>query len=123
MRFRFLLWIVAGLMKRAGKKNPAFQNKIAGKKAVIQIATGDGQSVRHFVFADPSVSSAAGGHRDPDCTIIFKDASFGFSALLPWNKRLQVSGIQNGNIKVEGDFSLFLWFQSLALLILPGKKY
>ena len=123
MRFRFLLWLGAGLMKRAGRKNAEFQKKIAGKKAVIQIATADGQLIRYFDFADGRVSSTAGGHEKPSCTVFFKDAAFGFSALLPWNKRLQVSGIQNGNIRVEGDFSLFLWFQSLALVILPGKKY
>lgn len=122
MPFRFLLWIVAGLMKRAGRTNPDFKNKIAAQKTVIQIATADGQAIRHFVFADGAVSSGSGRHNKPSCTVIFKDAGFGFSALLPWNKRLQVSGIQNGNIKVEGNFSHFLWFQSLALLILPGKK-
>lgn len=123
MHFRFLLWFVAVLMKRAGRKNQDFKNKISGKQAVIQIATADGQLIRHFVFTDGTVSSEAGGHDKPSCTVIFKDAGFGFSALLPWNKRLQVSGIQNGNIRVTGNFSLFLWFQSLALLILPGKKY
>lgn len=123
MRFRFLLWLVAGLMKRAGRANPDFKNKIAGHKTVIQIATADGKAIRYFSFVDDVVSSGAGSHQKPSCTVIFKDAGFGFSALLPWNKRLQVSGIQNGNIKVEGNFSLFLWFQSLALLILPGKKY
>ncbi len=123
MRFKFLLWLVAGLMKRAGRKNTEFQKKIAGKKAVVQIATADGQLIRYFGFDDGRVSSSVGGHEKPSCTVFFKDAAFGFSALLPWNKRLQVSGIQNGSIRVDGDFSLFLWFQSLALLIQPGKKY
>lgn len=123
MRFTILLWLVAGLMKRAGRKNPDFQKKIAGKNAVIQIATADGKLIRYFDFTDGRVKSAPGGHEKPSCTVFFKDAAFGFSALLPWNKRLQVGGIQNGNIRVEGDFSLFLWFQSLALLIQPGKKY
>lgn len=122
MKLRVLLWLIARLMIRAAKKNPVFAKKAAEKNAVIQISTADGEDVRHFVFNNGGVSSAPGGHNRPDCTVIFKSAAFGFSALLPWNKRLQVSGIQNGDIKVAGNFSLFLWFQSLGVLLQQGGK-
>jgi ubiquinone biosynthesis protein UbiJ len=123
MRLKVLLWLLSRLMIRAGKKNPEFAQKAAEKNAVIQIATADGQEIRHFIFSSGQLSSAPGGYDHPDCTVIFKNATFGFSALLPWNKRLQVSGIQNGNIKVAGNFSLFLWFQSLGVLLQQGKKH
>jgi hypothetical protein len=122
MKLKVLLWLLARLMIRAGKKNQAFAKKAAEKNAVIQISTADGVEIRHFVFNNGVVSSAPGGHDRPDCTVIFKSAAFGFSALLPWNKRLQVSGIQNGDIKVAGNFSHFLWFQSLGVLLQQGGK-
>lgn len=123
MRFRFLLWLISRLMMRAGKKNPGFALKAAENNAVIQVATSDGREIRHFIFQNGRLSSTPGGFDQPDCTIIFKNADFGFSALLPWNKRLQVRGIQNGDIKVTGDFSLFLWFQSLGVTLQQrGKK-
>lgn len=122
MRFKFLLWLLSRLMIRAGRKNPEFAKKAAEKNAVIQISTGDGLAIRHFMFNNGEISSDPAGHEHPDCTVIFKNAGYGFSALLPWNKRLQVSGIQNGDIKVTGNFSLFLWFQSLGVLLQQRKK-
>ena len=122
MRLKFLLWLLSRLMMRAGKKNPEFAGKTADKNAVIQIATADGRKIRYFIFQNGRLSSAPGGIDQPDCTIIFKNADFGFSALLPWNKRLQVRGIQNGDIKVTGDFSLFLWFQSLGVTLQQRGK-
>jgi hypothetical protein len=123
MKLKVLLWLVSRLMIRAGKKNTDFAKKASEKNAVIQIATADGVDIRHFVFNNGEISSAPGGHSRPDCTVIFKNQEFGFSALLPWNKRLQISGIQNGDIKVAGNFSLFLWFQNLGVLLQQrGKK-
>ena len=122
MKFKFLLWLISKRMIRAGKKNVNFKKAASGKNGVIQMSTRDGNTIRHFIFKNGQISSFPFEHEKPACKVIFKDTGYGFSALLPWNKRMQVAGMQSGDIKVEGDFSFFLWFQNLGNILQSGKK-
>ncbi len=123
MKFRFLLWAMGLLMARASRKNPAFQQQLAGKDLVFQLQTLDGSVARHFTVKDQRVSSRGGVVARPAFAIVFKDAAYGFATLQAKNKQLAfMQGIQNKDIRVEGNTGLVMWFQGLMKYLLPRKK-
>lgn len=123
MKFRFILWAMGLLMARASRRNPAFAQQLAGKDLVFQLQTLDGSVARHFTVKDQRVSSRSGRVAEPAFAIVFKDAAYGFATLQAKNKQLAfMQGIQNKDIRVEGNTGLVMWFQGLMKYLLPRKK-
>jgi ubiquinone biosynthesis protein UbiJ len=123
MKFRFLLWMLGLLMARASRKNPAFQQQLAGKELTFVLQTADGKVARHFVISGQRVSSASGVVAEPGFAIVFKDAAFGFATLQAKNKQLAfMQGIQEKDIQVQGNAGLVMWFQGLMKYLKPRKK-
>lgn len=60
MKFRFLLWVMGLLMRKASRTNPAFQQQLGDKELVFQLQTLDGKVARHFVVKDQRITSKAG---------------------------------------------------------------
>lgn len=122
MKFRFLLWILGLLMAYASRRNPAFQQQLAGKDLSFQLYTLDGKLARHFVVKDQRVSSRRGPCAEPAFALAFKDAASGFAAVTAKNKQLAfMQGIQSREIQVKGNPLLLIWFQGLFKHLLPKK--
>jgi hypothetical protein len=123
MKFRFLLWALGLLMARASRKNPAFEQQLAGKDLVFQLQTLDGSVARHFTVKDQRISSRSGTVAEPAFAIVFKDAGYGFATLQAKNKQLAfMQGIQDKHIQITGNTGLVMWFQGLMKYLLPRKK-
>lgn len=123
MKFRLLLWAMGFLMARASRSNPAFQQQLAGKDLVFQLQTQDASVARHFTVRDQRISSRSGTVTQPTFAIVFKDAVYGFATLQAKNKQLAfMQGIQNKDIRVDGNTGLVMWFQGLMKYLLPRKK-
>jgi hypothetical protein len=123
MKFRFLLWMLGLLMARASRKNPAFQQQLAGKDLAFQLQTADGKIARHFVVRDQRIKSRAGNFAEPAFVISFKDAEYGFATMQARNKQLAfMQGIQDKSIQVIGNAGLVMWFQGLTKYLKPRKK-
>lgn len=122
MKFRLLLWALGLMMKKASKKNPDFQKQLAGKDFVFQIKTQDDGIARQYVVKDERVKSKGGLAKEAAFSIAFKDADTGLRILTAKDKNAFMKGIQEKDIKIDGDLSLVMWFQSIVKYIKPAKK-
>lgn len=123
MKFRFLLWALGLLMARASRKNPAFEQQLAGKDLTFQLQTADSKVARHFTVKNQRVSSRSGTVAEPAFAIVFKDAGYGFATLQAKNKQLAfMQGIQDKHIQITGNTGLVMWFQGLMKYLMPRKK-
>lgn len=123
MKFRFLLWMLGRLMAKASRKNPEFQQQLAGKDLVFQLHTLDGKIARHFIVKDQRVVSKRGVASAPAFALGFKDAAYGFATMTAKNKQLAfMQGIQNKEIQIQGNPALVMWFQGLMKYLMPKKK-
>lgn len=122
MKFRFLLWAMGLLMARASRKNPAFQQQLAGKDLVFQLQTLDGKVARHFRVKNERISSKGGTVPEPAFAIAFKDAEFGYATLQAKNKQLAfMQGIQDKTVQIKGNPALVVWFQGMMKYLKPRK--
>ncbi|NVK36538.1 MAG: helicase [Gammaproteobacteria bacterium] len=121
LKFKFLLWMLAKLLKKAAKNNPACAEYIEGKDVVFQIQTESG-SGRNFTVKDGKVSSSAGLTKEPTFTLCFKDAATGLAILTAKDKNAFMAGIQNKDLVISGNFAEVMWFQGLTKFLKPSKK-
>lgn len=121
LKFKFLLWVLAKLLKKAAKNNPACVEYIEGKDVVFQIQTESG-SGRNFTVKDGKVSSSAGLTKEPTFTLCFKDAATGLAILTAKDKNAFMAGIQNKDLVISGNFAEVMWFQGLTKFLKPSKK-
>lgn len=121
LKFRLLLWALSLLMKKAAKKSPGFQQQIENKDIAFQIQTTDARIVRQFVIANGVVKSRSKALAEPAFTIAFKDQDTGVRIMTSKDKNAFMKAIQEKDIQVSGDLSLFMWFQG-AMKHLKNKK-
>ena len=122
MKFRLLLLGLGFLMKRASASNPAFQKKLEGKDMSFEISSDDGV-YRSFTVKDNKVTSSRKKAQDPEFCLRFQSAQEGFAALTAKNAQLAfMKGIQDKTIRVEGNPMSLMWFQGIAVMVVPKKK-
>jgi hypothetical protein len=122
MKFRMLLWALGLMMKKASKNNPEFIKQLVGKDFTFQIQTQDGKQVRHFIVKDERIKSKSGAAKDPAFSISFKDAETGMFIMTAKDKNAFMKGIQEKDIKIDGDLSLVMWFQSIVKHVKPKSR-
>ncbi|AKX59742.1 helicase [Thiopseudomonas alkaliphila] len=123
MKFRILLWALSRLMKRASRQSPKFQEQIKDKDVVFLLHTLDGKVQRYYHVHNQTVTSSKKSAQAPTFSIGFKDAAFGLATMTAKNKALAfMQGIQDKNIKIEGDTRQVMWFQNLMKYMTPKKK-
>jgi hypothetical protein len=122
MKFRMLLWALGLMMKKASKNNPEFIKQLVGKDFTFQIQTQDGKQVRHFTVKDERIKSKGRAAEDPAFSISFKDAETGMFIMTAKDNNAFMKGIQEKDIKIDGDLSLVMWFQSIVKHVKPKSK-
>ena len=121
LKFKFLLWAMAQMLKKAAKNNPACAEYIDGKDITFQIQTESG-SGRHFIVKEGKVKSKGGLMTEPTFTLSFKDAATALSILTAKDKNAFMAGIQNKDLVISGNFAEVMWFQGLTKFLKPKKK-
>ncbi|GGJ94053.1 helicase [Pseudomonas matsuisoli] len=115
MKFRFLLWMLGRLMRKAALNDPAFREQLGDKDLSFQLFTLDGKVSRVYRVHDQRVASHEGTTEAPAFGIGFRDADYGFATLTAKNKQLAfMQGIQDKHIQISGNPALVMWFQGLA---------
>ncbi len=123
MKFRILLWLLGRMLSKASKVNPELQKQLADKDLGFSLQTFDGKVARSFKVAGQRISSAGGSIDNPAFTMGFRDAAYACQVMTAKNKQLAfMQGIQDKNIKIEGNPALVMWFQGLFKYIVPKKK-
>jgi hypothetical protein len=113
--------LVAGLalrMKQLARTSPKFIESIHGRNFRIQIGTDLGVA-RQILIQDGQIDTVAGQPEQADFILQFADSEQGVKTLVKGDPTAFMTGMQNGSIKMEGDFSLLVWFNQVAKLIPP----
>ncbi len=105
-------------MKQLSKINPKFIELIHDRQFRIQIATDEG-FVRQIIIHNGQVETVTNEAEKADFLIQFANSEQGVKTLLKANPSAFMNGMKEGTIKMEGDFSLLVWFNRVAQLLPP----
>lgn len=122
MRFRIVLWLLGRLFKRANAKNQGFRKLAAKKDIVFQLMTRDRSVARSYEFRNGVISSRSGARDDAAFSLVFRDAAYAVSVLLSKDKNAFQRGIMAGDIEIQGNMGLLIWFQTLTQ-VMKGKAF
>jgi hypothetical protein len=121
LKFKFLLWAFAQMLKRKIRSDADCARYVANKRLAFQIRTVSGTG-RHYVIEGGSIRSAAGLGADPQFTFCFRDAAKGFEILSAKDSQaafLRALGSQD--LTISGEFQEVMWFQGLTAFLQPPK--
>lgn len=113
--------LLAGLvlrMKQLARTSPRFVELAYDRKFRIEIGVEDGVK-RQIIIDHGKVSSSNVSQDAADFRLQFSSSEFAVKTLLSGNPTALMLGMQSGDIKMEGDFSLLVWFNQAAKLIPP----
>lgn len=118
LKFVLLLLGLSWKMFVRSWRDAGVQKHLGNKELVFQLQTKSGRVCRHFCVSKQRISSHWGGHAEPALTIIFSTAIIGTRILTADGKRLAfMQGMQNEEVGVEGDLSLFPWYVELGSML------
>ena len=113
--------MIAGLvlrMKQMSRSNPKFIALIEERQFRLEIATQNGMA-RQIVVNHGQITTVSGRAEAADFTLQFESSEQAVKTLLKGDTSAIMTGVQNGSIKMEGDFGLLVWFNQAAKLIPP----
>ena len=113
--------MVAGLalrMKQLARTSPKFIESIHERHFRIQIGTDTGIA-RQIIIENGQIDTVSGAAQPADFILQFADSEQGVKTLIKGDPTAFMTGMQDGTIKMEGDFSLLVWFNQVAKLIPP----
>ncbi|OUY09038.1 SCP-2 sterol transfer family protein [Acinetobacter populi] len=113
--------LLAGLvlrMKQLARTSPKFIELIYDRKFRIEIGVENGIA-RQIVIDHGKVSDEVANGQAADFKLQFANSQYAVKTLLKGDPSAFMTGMQSGDIKMEGDFSLLVWFNQAAKLIPP----
>lgn len=109
--------LLAGLGYRlialSNSHDDAFLKLIRNRAITLQFLSDDGVA-RYYEFNHGSIRQARGQAAHADLTITFTDSLAGAKLLAKADVAALMSAIQDGQMRVTGDYKLVLWFASIA---------
>ena len=118
-KFQLLLLFMAGRMQYLSHNSAGFMAMLHNRHFVIQLQTFDSQTVRYFSIKNRRIRSHAQAHMKPDFVLSFKDDEYAIKTLSKASPMAFMKGMQAGDIKMEGDFGLLMWFNNAAKFLQP----
>jgi hypothetical protein len=118
MKFKMLLWYMARRMELLARTHPEFIARLHGRDFTLQISSDEG-SVRYYRVRHNRVVSRNAAHSTPSMTLQFASDDMGFDLLSKADPAAFMAAMQSGDVKVSGDFSLLMWFMSIAPFMRP----
>lgn len=122
LKFKFLLWAFAQILKRKIRSNADCARYVANKRLVFQIRTVSGAG-RHYLIENGGIRSGAGLAANPQFTFSFRNAAKGFEILSAKDGQaafLRALGCKD--LTISGDFQEVMWFQGLTAFLQPSKR-
>ena len=96
-----------------------FKGLLENRNFTIQLGSDAEQTSRYYQINNGTFSQHAGPAKEPTLTITFKDSMTGVKLLTKGEATAFMTGIQNGDLKMSGDYSLLMWFNQIAKFIVP----
>ncbi|MDN3453883.1 MULTISPECIES: SCP2 sterol-binding domain-containing protein [unclassified Psychrobacter] len=104
----------------ADSDNEDVKALFADRQVTIEFASTESDIARSFSFDNGRFSQQSGHAKDADLTITFKDSMTGVRLLTKGSLPAFMTAVQEGNLSIEGDYSLMMWFNKLAKHIVPA---
>ncbi|MDO8267393.1 MAG: SCP-2 sterol transfer family protein [Moraxellaceae bacterium] len=121
MKLKMLLWYMARRMELLARTHPEFIARLHGRDFTLQISSDEGTQ-RFFRVRHNRVVSRNAAHSTPSMTLHFASDEIGFNVLSSTDKAAFMTAMQTGDVKVIGDFSLLMWFMSIAPYMRPHRR-
>lgn len=121
MKLKMLLWYMARRMELLARTHPEFIARLHGRDFTLQISSDEGTQ-RFFRVRHNRVVSRNAAHSTPSMTLHFGSDEVGFNVLSSTDKAAFMTAMQTGDVKVTGDFSLLMWFMSIAPYMRPHRR-
>lgn len=96
-----------------------FKGLLENRNFTIQLGSDAEQTSRYYEINNGTFSQHAGPAKEPTLTITFKDSMTGVKLLTKGEATAFMTGIQNGDLRMSGDYSLLMWFNQIAKFIVP----
>ena len=96
-----------------------FKALLENRNFTIQLGSEAEETSRYYEVSNGIFSQHAGPAKEPTLTITFKDSMTGVKLLTKGEATAFMTGIQNGELKMSGDYSLLMWFNQVAKYIVP----
>ncbi len=125
MKFKVILKGFYYLMKFTAWKNAEFRDKLKEKDFSMAIGTVDGSVGRHYICKNGKLTTGKGFLEKGDFSLLWKDASTGFSYMASGNPKAFAKAVGNGSLQLKGDaasVTLFLGLLNSMLKAYKGKK-
>jgi ubiquinone biosynthesis protein UbiJ len=103
----------------ADSDNEEFESLLADRKVIIEFVSQEADISRYFSFDNGDFTQHSGHADNADLTISFKDSMTGVKLLTKGSLPAFMTAVQEGNLSIEGDYSLMMWFNKLAKHIVP----
>ena len=113
--------MVTGLalrMKQLARTSPKFIELVHERQFRIQIGTDLGMA-RQIIVNNGQIDTVSGDAEKADFILQFADSEQGVKTLIKGDPTAFMTGMQNGSIKMEGDFGLLVWCNQVAKLVPP----
>ena len=114
MKFQLLLFILGRRIKKKSKSDPEYKKKLAEKNCTVQIKTADNSRGRYYTFTNGEVESTKGIAPKADVSLVWQDAKIAFEVLSSGDQQKNMQALQTGQLKLEGDGAVALWFVDKA---------
>ncbi|WP_367106240.1 hypothetical protein [uncultured Psychrobacter sp.] len=116
-----LLAVVGYRLSMLAKSNNEDVSKLLeDRKVTIEIASKESDVARYFSFDNGQFGQHSGHADDADLTINFQDSMTGVRLLTKGSLPAFMTAVQEGNLSIEGDYSLMMWFNKLSKHIVPA---
>ncbi len=103
----------------ADSKDEDIQKLFADRQVTIEIGSKESDVARYFKFDNGDFKQYSGHADDADLTITFNDSMTGVKLLTKGSLPAFMTAVQNGELNIEGDYSLMMWFNKLAKHLVP----
>lgn len=114
-----LLSIGLRLSYLAKSGDAKFKSLLENRNFSIQLGSEAEQVYRTFSVNDGYFTQTSDKIAEPNLTITFKDSMTGVKLLTKADATAFMVGIQNGDLKMAGDYALLMWFNQVAKFIVP----
>lgn len=104
----------------AKSDDPNIQQILQDRQVTIELGSEADDIARYYVFDNGSFKQHSGKADEPSLRIDFKDSMTGVKLLTGGDVAAFMTAIQDKNLKMEGDYSLLMWFNQLAKHIVPA---
>ena len=121
MKFTLLLFFLKKKMVSRAAKDPAFKDRLKEKNFTIVIKTVAGKG-RFFTFEAGEVISKGKNFPDGQVALVWKDGATAISVMASGSNEKMMKALQAGDLKIEGDAQLALWFAETAKIMMRRPK-